>query len=320
MQPRRPGLPAPLDRAAARRNAQARRSSPTPPSRSPCRPATCSPGRRVWTGSFPTTRPWRGGRDRAGRGPDRAAGLYRALRVEGPREHRGGHQRLDTREHGADRGHAAGREPCRGARRRRGSRSVSPASSSPSACALRCSPPRARALPRDDVLAVALGIVALREADLPAARRRRVRGRDAARAHPPGMDRGAGRHQLRDGQPRGCRLRRVHVLPDARRGARREDVPRPRHAPRTAARLPDGGPGAEPAEHPHHLGHHRPAHDRRLRGPGRALQRRRGLRLRRVGRRRAAASRRAVARRVHRRARVRRIPRQRAHPATTQGT
>ncbi len=32
------------------------RSSPTPPSRSRCRPATFSPGRRSWTVSFPTTR------------------------------------------------------------------------------------------------------------------------------------------------------------------------------------------------------------------------------------------------------------------------
>ena len=47
-------------------------------------------------------------------------------------------------------------------------------------------------------------------------------------AHPAGMDRGAGRDQLRDGEPRRGGLRRLHVLPDAGRGAHREDVPGPR--------------------------------------------------------------------------------------------
>ena len=100
---------------------------------------------------------------------------------------------------------------------------------------------RAPAHRRRGAARLAVGVVALREADLPAAGRRRVRGRRAARGHPARVDRSDRRRQHGPGEPGRRRLRRVHVLPDAGRSADREDVPRPRHAPRAAARLPDGG-------------------------------------------------------------------------------
>ncbi len=104
------------------------------------------------------------------------------------------------------------------------------------------------------------------------------------------------------GEPGRRGLRRVHVLPDPRRGADRADVPRPRHAPRAVARLPDGGPGTEPAEHPDPDGHPRPAQDVDLRGAGGVVQRDRRPGLWRVGRRRQPVVDRGAGGRVPRRA------------------
>ena len=73
----------------------------------------------------------------------------------------------------------------------------------------------------------------------------------------PGVDRSPGGREYAAGQPGGRGLWRVHVLPHPGGGADRQDVPQPGHAPRPAAGLPDGRPGAEPAEHPDHRHHHR---------------------------------------------------------------
>ena len=76
------------------------------------------------------------------------------------------------------------------------------------------------------------------------------------------------------GQRGGRGVRRVHVLPDPGRGAGGAHVPRPGHAPRAAAGLPDGRPGTEPAKHPDGGRRDRPAQDLRLRRPGGGVQHR----------------------------------------------
>ncbi len=96
----------------------------------------------------------------------------------------------------------------------------------------------------------------------------------------------AGRNDARR-QCGGGDVRRVHVLPDAGRGAGRADVPRPRDAQGAAAGLPDGRSGTEPAERADDRGRDRTRQDRRLRRTGRPVQHRGRPAVRRVGRRRA---------------------------------
>ena len=141
-----------------------------------------------------------------------------------------------------------------------------------------CAPARHRRLAR-----LAVGGLALRQADLRAAGGGRVRGRHRAPADPAAMDPEPGRTQRPAGQCGGRALRRVHVLPDAGRGAGGAHVPRPGHAPRAPAGLPDGRPGAEPAEHPDGGRDHRPAQDLHLRRPGGLVQHRRRAGVRRLG-------------------------------------
>ena len=66
----------------------------------------------------------------------------------------------------------------------------------------------------------------------------------------------AGRQQHAAGQLRGRGIRRLHVLPDAGRGADCQYVPRPGDAPRALAGVSDGRSGVELAKHSDHGQHH----------------------------------------------------------------
>ncbi|MCK7541330.1 MAG: hypothetical protein MZV63_65805 [Marinilabiliales bacterium] len=126
-----------------------------------------------------------------------------------------------------------------------------------------------------------MGILALRQADLPAARRRRVRRRRHPGAHPSGVDPGPGRARTLCWATWPASLFGVFMyFPTLVEVPIAKMFLEPGHAPRPAAGLPDGRSRAEPAEHPHDLGHHRESQSLGLCLLGRALQHDRRLDLR----------------------------------------
>ena len=115
---------------------------------------------------------------------------------------------------------------------------------------------------------VALGDLALCQADLSVAHRRGVPCRYGSGAHPARPHRVTRRAEHVVGQ-RGRRgLWRVHVLSDAGGGAHCQHVPGIGNASRPAAGLPDGRSGVERAEHPDHGQGHRQEKDVDLCGSG----------------------------------------------------